>query len=306
MSLANIKAPHVRLSSGLFYSAETKFPGSSLQYLHSLCLFPKRTKASFEHLTTARLSPKKSTGFSFKSKSKRVLLGGCHFFLIHMAFQPAQAAAIVPADLTPRQTHDQDFFAGAFTDEATGQKFDLYDHSTTSSGLTQYYFNANADSGTNNSSTGEANKRDWLECQGLSTVHRACCRMAHGFGNLFKDLSITTLRSFINDEVGAAFPNSRGNHIPGRSAIRTIVTTCAPLGRTTTRTSSTTAKAPILRTLPPAMRSTGIAPSSRVPTPTGVLSIYALATARRVATAALGQRWGRTRGGEPKMKPYGR
>lgn len=80
-------------------------------------------------------------------------------------------------------THQVPIFVGTFTND-DGELFDLYDDRTNqdeSTALEAYLSHLEAES--------VIEKRDWKDCQGLSTVQTACCHTAHGFGYLIKNVS---------------------------------------------------------------------------------------------------------------------
>lgn len=160
---------------------------------------------------------------------KSILLTRLLLFLAHLGFQTAHAAGPIDAALSQVRRLDDDplYFVGTFTDEITGTEFDLYDHTTTSSGLDQYLANANAanniDTGaatTNGSSTADWEtaieaRSNWRKCRALSAqLIRACCSTTHGWDNIFKDIAVGTLSNLLSDGIVAAFSNGRGNQKP--------------------------------------------------------------------------------------------
>ena len=74
---------------------------------------------------------------------------------------------------------DPGTYVGVFTDKETGFPFALYDHSTSQGGIDQFYANYNKTNHTaHTDDAGAAWKRSWLDCEGLSNIQTACCRLS--------------------------------------------------------------------------------------------------------------------------------
>jgi len=137
------------------------------------------------------------------NKMLGTILLGILFMGLRLLLPTAHAASVMPA-VSNASAVDM----GIFVDPMTGNSFSLVSHIGNDKDVAWQQYLANPHVNVSNV------RRDWKDCQKLSTLQWAACNTAHGFAGGFKTLSASTLGAYINDEINSAFTGGRDNQNP--------------------------------------------------------------------------------------------